>query len=92
MENNKYGIEELISSTIKNSIAEAFRNLKKSQKEIPLKKIGGIELAVEVTGLAKQTIYSMTSKNTIPYFKRGGKLYFNREKLINWLEEGDITP
>ena len=87
------GLEELISSTIQKSISEAFRKEKQqSKKEPPQKKIGGIELAVEVTGLAKPTIYSMTSKDTIPYFKRGGKLYFNREKLISWLEEGNSNP
>lgn len=94
MKNNlNLGLEELISSTIQKSISEAFRKEKQQSKKEPApKEIGGIELAVEVTGLAKPTIYSMTSKNTIPYFKRGGKLYFNREKLINWLEEGNTDP
>ena len=95
MKNNiNLGIEDLISSTIKKSISEAFRNQnQKSNNVPPQKKIGGIELAVEVTGLAKQTIYSMTSKGTIPFFKRGGgKLYFSREKLLAWLEEENINP
>ena len=91
MKNNyNYSIEEIIASTIKQSIAEAFRNEKQiAKKEQPIKKIGGIDLAVEVTGLAKQTIYSKSSKGTIPFIKRGGKLYFNREKLIEWIENGN---
>lgn len=91
MNNNfNYGIEELIASTIKKSIAEAFRNERNnSKRELPIKKIGGIELAVEVTGLAKATIYSLTSKGGIPYYKRGKKLYFNRQKLTEWIVEGN---
>ena len=91
--NFELGLEEMISSAIKKSISEAFRNQnQKSKRESTEKKIGGIELAVELTGLAKQTIYSMTSKGTIPYFKRsGGKLYFSREKLLTWLEEGNTN-
>ena len=88
--NINLGLEELISSTIKKSISEAFRNEKQSlKKETEFKKIGGIDLAVQITGLAKPTIYAMTSKNTIPFLKRGGKLYFKTEDLQRWLEEGN---
>lgn len=88
--NINLGLEELITSTIKKSISEAFRNEKQSiKKETEFKKIGGIDLAVQVTGLAKPTIYAMTSKNTIPFLKRGGKLYFKTEDLQKWLEEGN---
>ncbi len=87
--NNSYGLEELISSIIKKSVSEAFRNERLNlKKETPVKKIGGIELAVEITGLAKPTIYAMTSKKTIPFIKRGGKLYFKAEDLQNWMESG----
>lgn len=90
MKSLNLALEELITSTIKKSISEAFRNEKQSiKKETEFKKIGGIDLAVQVTGLAKPTIYAMTSKNTIPFLKRGGKLYFKTEDLQKWLEEGN---
>lgn len=38
--------------------------------------------------LAPQTIYGFTSKRTIPFLKRGKKLYFHKEALVAWLEEG----
>lgn len=51
-------------------------------------KIGGIELAMQVTGLAKSTVYNLASESRIPHMKRGKKLYFSREELLSWLREG----
>ena len=50
--------------------------------------IGGIELAIELTGLAKPTIYGLVSERKIPYSKRGKKLYFSRKELLIWLTNG----
>lgn len=38
--------------------------------------------------LAKQTLYGYTSQRLIPFIKRGKKLYFERESLDKWLQEG----
>ncbi len=51
-------------------------------------KIGGIELAMHLTGLAKSTIYNLVSEGKIPYMKRGKKIYFSYQELITWLKEG----
>lgn len=50
--------------------------------------IGGIELAVKITGLAKQTIYGKVSSRTIPFMKQpsGKRLYFSRKELLEWLK------
>ncbi len=50
--------------------------------------IGGIELAVEVTGKAKPTIYNACSDRTIPHWKKGKRLYFSRKELTDWLKSG----
>ncbi len=50
--------------------------------------IGGIELAVNITGKAKPTIYNYCSGNLIPHSKRGKKLYFSRNELTEWLKSG----
>ena len=50
--------------------------------------IGGVDLAVEVTGKAKPTIYSMVSNRQIPHSKRGKTLYFSRNELMQWLAAG----
>ena len=50
--------------------------------------IGGIELAVEITGKAKATIYSKCHDRTIPHWKQGKQLYFSKNELIQWLRSG----
>lgn len=85
-------LEHFIAPIVERSVTKALKEERRHVKQSKApKRIGGIELAIEVTGLAKQTIYAKCSKNEIPYFKRGGKLYFNREKLTMWLEEGNET-
>lgn len=49
---------------------------------------GGIELAVQITGLAKATIYTLVSARKIPHSKQGKKLYFSRNELTEWLKQG----
>jgi excisionase family DNA binding protein len=38
--------------------------------------------------LTKSTIYSMVSRNQIPYRKIGKKLIFNKEDINNWIDRG----
>ncbi|MDJ1483599.1 helix-turn-helix domain-containing protein [Cytophagaceae bacterium YF14B1] len=51
-------------------------------------RLGGIDLAIQVTGLAKSTIYNLASEGRIPHMKRGKKLYFSYTELENWIREG----
>lgn len=41
-------------------------------------------------GLSKKTIYNKTSRGEIPFRKpkRGGRLYFLPEEILNWIDEG----
>ena len=54
----------------------------------PEKELGSIELAEEITGLSKSTLYRLTSTRAIPHLKKNGKLFFKRDELEKWLEEG----
>lgn len=40
----------------------------------------------DLTGLSKSTAYQYTHTKQIPFIKRGGKLMFKREEIIEWLE------
>ena len=44
-----------------------------------------IDEAVAFTGYSKSAIHSATSKDTIPHFKRGNKLFFFKDELVEWL-------
>jgi len=50
-----------------------------------------IEAASKFTGLSKSTLYSMTSKRTIPHIKRKdlNKIFFSKSRLERWLKEGE---
>ena len=59
-----------------------------SEKNIKSSEILNIEGACEFLNLAKPTIYTLTSKGKIPFFKKGKKLYFKRSELLQWIEQG----
>lgn len=37
------------------------------------------------------TLYEKTSRKIIPHFKKGNKLYFNREDLQKWISTGKVA-
>ncbi len=51
--------------------------------------IGGIDLAVKITGKAKSTIYGLVHSRSIPHSKQGKKLYFSRKNLLEWIHSGE---
>jgi hypothetical protein len=55
---------------------------------VPEDEIGGIELAENITKLAKSTIYSKVSSETIPFMKtpESKKLYFSKRDLEEWIK------
>mgnify|MGYP000990218339 FL=1 len=53
----------------------------------PAKTILTMPEASELTGLARQTLYAMTSQRIIPHFKRGKRVLFRREELEQWMME-----
>lgn len=52
------------------------------------KDTGGIEVAIDETGLTSHSIYRLVSERKIPHSKKGGRLYFSRKALQKWIEEG----
>ena len=50
-----------------------------------------IDEAVAFTGYSKSAIHSATSKDKIPHFKRGNKLFFFKDELVEWLKS-DSRP
>lgn len=49
-----------------------------------------IEEAAKFLRLKITTLYEKTSKKLIPHFKRGNKLYFYKEELMNWIRGARI--
>jgi len=47
-----------------------------------------LDEACKILMKSKATIYGMTSSQKIPFYKRGKKLYFKKEELLQWLGQG----
>ena len=69
-------VEDLLSSKIQNI-----------QSQTAIQNIISIEEAMEITHLAKQTIYGLVFEKRIPFIKRprSKKLFFSRTALNEWM-------
>ena len=72
---------------LKSCLHEILDEKKPIEKNNDSDKPMSVKEAGEFLNLARQTLYGYTSKNLIPFFKRGKKLYFYKKDLINWLSE-----
>ena len=71
------------------ALAVDVRALKsRTMNDKPADEIGGLDLAVEITGLARRTIYKLTHRREIPHRRVGGRLYFRRAELEQWIDAG----
>ncbi len=71
------------------ALAVDVRTLKsRTMNDKPVDEVGGLELAVKITGLARRTIYKRTHRREIPHRRVGGRLYFRRSELLAWIEAG----
>lgn len=77
-----------IRKAIRAELEEFFVENKINSVQSDADEIGGIDLAMSLTGLAKPTIYSLCSRRRLPHSKRGKRLYFSRKDLTDWLKAG----
>lgn len=76
-------LEILIQNSVRKVLSDENCRAKNETEEI-----GNIDLASRVTGLKKPTIYAKVASRTIPHSKRSGRLYFSRQELLKWIDEG----
>jgi excisionase family DNA binding protein len=74
-------LTQLIEKLITNQI-----EIKKGNE----KEIISIDEASSFLYLAKPTVYGYVSKRNIPHFKKGKRLYFIKEDLFKWVQEGKV--
>ena len=70
-------IEELILSSNKKS---------ENCNDQPL----NVEQCAEFLNLTKSTVYSMVSRGQLPHIKKGKRVYFFKETLLDYLQEGSV--
>ena len=79
-------LQELISTSIKDAIQKAQSIWQTNQEE--QEEILNADQAAKLLKIAKQTLYSKTSRQEIPFMKRGKKLIFKKSDLLEYLEKG----
>jgi excisionase family DNA binding protein len=79
----KNELETLIQDTFRKVISEQTEKAREAKDAIL-----SVEQTSQFLNLAKQTLYGFTSKNEIPFFKKGKKLYFRKSELEQGLSEG----
>lgn len=84
----EFTVTQITLSDIERVIQQQFDKYFQSNNQPEPDEIGGIELAIEETGLARPTIYSLVSARKIPHSKKSKKLYFSRLELREWLRSG----
>lgn len=78
-------LQVIIGKTVKSNLPSPTLT-----QEQNINDLGGIELAVEITGWTKATVYTKVHHRTMPFIKKQGikKLFFSRSKLLAWLNDG----
>ena len=70
--------------SLQERLNEALAPRKKEENHVLL----DINGASELLGKAHSTIYQMTSNRQLPFCKRGNKLYFFKDQLLEWIQNG----
>jgi predicted DNA-binding transcriptional regulator AlpA len=89
-ESQKNNFEERISahmSKLESMLAELIK-----RKPMSNSRVGGIELAREVTGYSLRTIYKKIKLNAMPHSKPNGKLFFSEVELRQWMTGDRKAP
>lgn len=47
-----------------------------------------IQQAAEILKLSVPTIYGLVSRTEIPHAKKGKRLYFSKQELLDWVQSG----
>ena len=64
---------------------------KAAGKDTGKRSLLSLEEVAALLGKSASTIYAMTSEKRIPYRKRGNKLYFFEDEVMQWIEQGGTS-
>ncbi len=82
-------ITELVNEAVQTALVQRNDVVQQEQVEQQVKaEVMNADQAAEFLHIAKQTLYSMTSRRKIPFYKNGKKILFRRGDLEDWLNSG----
>jgi excisionase family DNA binding protein len=89
MNTERDGLSSLLHSvqTILSLIAVDLKQVRDAymSQSLATKEVMSVEEAMQFLGIAKGTLYKLTSKGQIPFKKVGKRLVFLRTELTQWL-------
>jgi len=85
--NNPFELIEARLSSIENLLIN-LNECQTTDTTAPVDELLTIEQAADFLSLSVPTLYTKTSAKSIPFMKRGKRLYFSRTELIDYLKEG----
>lgn len=80
--------KEELSTLIEDSIRKVLAENPVSTNDQASQDFLSIEEASKFLNLAKATVYTLTSAGKIPVIKKGKRLYFTKQELMDWLKKG----
>ena len=82
-------ISELVTEAVDSAIERQQSELSNLKNEKDIRnEILNSEQAAEYLHIAKQTLYTLTSKRKVPFYKNGKKVLFRKGDLDDWLNQG----
>ena len=69
-------------------LIEQFIMEEANKEQAPKDELLTVPQAAEFLNLAKSSLYGLIHRKAIPNMKRGKKVYFSKEELINYLQGG----
>jgi len=81
-------ITPIINSAVEQALARHLDQPQAQPQQQSFPDLMDIKMTAEYLHVARATVYSMTHKRAIPYYKRGGRLYFKKAELEQWVAGG----
>jgi excisionase family DNA binding protein len=82
-------IKELVNEAVHSALEQHQENVQLDSMGIAIKsEVLNADQAAELLHIAKQTLYSLTSRRKIPFYKNGKKILFKRGDLEEWMNAG----
>jgi excisionase family DNA binding protein len=83
---NKQELSEIIHGAVREAITEY--RLDASEKAERVEDIMNSQETAQFLNIKLNTLYIKTHKGELPYMKKGKKVYFSRQQLLEWMAEG----
>jgi excisionase family DNA binding protein len=83
---SKQELTEMIHAAVRDAVTEY--RLRENEKAEPVEDILNSREAARFLDIKLNTLYIKTHKGELPYMKKGKKVYFSRQQLVEWMGQG----